>query len=71
MDPHSLFADPDLAVHLNADPDPAAFQMQTRIQPKKFFLTNYLLYEEFKKTKKIAQQLKTMEIVQISLIFLN
>ena len=25
VDPQSFFADPDLAVHLNANPDPAAF----------------------------------------------
>ena len=35
MDPLSFYADPDPAVHLNADPDPAALKMRIRIQPNK------------------------------------
>ena len=66
MDPHSFYADPDPAFHLNADTDPAAFQMRIRIQPNKIF--NKLLHEELKKTQKIAQKLKTMELVHIHLI---
>ena len=35
VDPHSFFSDPDPAVFLNADPDPAASKMKIRIQFKK------------------------------------
>ena len=55
MDPYSFFADPDPAVFLNADLDPAAFLMRFRIQFKSF---NKLPYEEFsevEKGKKVAQ----------------
>ena len=34
VDPHSFFADLDLAVFLNADLDPAAFLIRIRIQLK-------------------------------------
>ena len=40
--------------------------MRIRIQPNKIF--NKLLQAELKKTKKIAQKLKTMELVHIYLI---
>ena len=49
VDPHSVFADPDSAVVLNADPDPASFFMHCKKSP----------YEEFsgvEKTQKIAQK---------------
>ena len=49
VDPHSVFADPDSALVLNADPDPAAFFMHCKKSP----------YEEFsgvEKTQKIAQK---------------
>ena len=46
VDPHSFFADPDPAVLLNADPDPAARKMRIRIQPKK--ICNKVLYEVLK-----------------------
>ena len=41
--------------------------MPIRIQPDK--MCNKLLHEELKKTKKIAQKLKTMKLVQIYLSF--
>ena len=59
VDPHSFFA----------DPDPAAFQMQIRIQP--YNICNKLLHEVLKKTKKIAQKLKSIKLVHIYLIFYN
>ena len=40
MDPHSLFADPDPAGFLNADPHPAALKMRIRIQLKQFVKNN-------------------------------
>ena len=43
MDPDSFFADPDPAVLLNANPDPAAFLMRIRIQLNKIFIKNYLV----------------------------
>ena len=55
MDPHSLFADPDPAVLLNADQDPAADKILIRIQPNK--ICYKLLYEVLKDKKKIAQKL--------------
>ena len=67
MDPHSFFADP--VVLLNADPDPAAFLMRIRI--KLIQNLKKIPYEELKKTKKIAQKLKSMELVQIYLILKN
>ena len=36
VDPHSSFADPNSAVFLLADSDPAAFSMQTRLSSKHF-----------------------------------
>ena len=59
MDPHSFFV----------DPDPAAFLLRIRIQLKK--ICNKLPYEDssgVESDKKIAQKLKTMELV---LIYLN
>ena len=42
MDPHSFFADPDPAVHLNADLDPAAFfKIKIKIS------TNFLEFFQF------------------------
>ena len=35
VDPHSFFVDPDPAVFLNADPDPAAEKRRIRIQLNK------------------------------------
>ena len=32
VDRHTFFVDPDLAVFLNPDPDPAAFKKRNRIQ---------------------------------------
>ena len=51
-DPHPFFADldPDPAVFLNADPDP-----ETALQN--------LYCKVLKKTKQIAQKIKTMELV--------
>ena len=37
MDPHSFFANPDPAVFLNADPNPASLWMRFRIQLKQIF----------------------------------
>ena len=45
VDPHSFFADPDPAVFLNADLDPAAFLMWIRIELKQ--ICESLPYEEF------------------------
>ena len=42
---HSFFADPDPAVFLNADLDPAAFLMWIRIELKQ--ICESLPYEEF------------------------
>ena len=48
VDPHSFFADPDPAVFLNADPDPAALKMRIRIQLKtNFFAFFLLLFDQF------------------------
>ena len=44
VDLDSVFADPHPAVHINADPDPAAFLMRIRIQPNK--ICNKLLHED-------------------------
>ena len=50
VDPHSFVADPDQAVFLNADPDPAAFEMRICIQlynfEKKYFVMKSFLYWE-------------------------
>ena len=59
MDPHSFFADPDPAVFLNADLDPAAFLLRIRIwiQIKQICKTNYHAKSllELKKTQNIVQ----------------
>ena len=52
-DPHPFFADPDTAVLLNADSDPAAFLMRIRILLNKMY--NKLPYEEFSGVEKDKQ----------------
>ena len=44
VDLHSFFADPDPAVFLNADPDPAALKMRFRIQLKTNFFAFFCFY---------------------------
>ena len=56
VDPYSFFADPDPAVFLNADLDPAAFLMRFRIQFKSFYKLPYEEFSEVEKGKKVAQQ---------------
>ena len=50
VDPHYFFVDPDTAVLLNVDSDPAAFLMRILVQPNKIF--NKLPYEEFSRVEK-------------------
>ena len=50
VDPHYFFVDPDTAVLLNVDSDPAAFLMRILVQPNKNF--NKLPYEEFSRVEK-------------------
>ena len=71
MDPLSCFANPDTGVFLIANPDPypAAFSMRIRNRIKLKKLTKILLQLNKQKTKKIAQMLKTMELVQFTLNF--
>ena len=42
VDPHSFVADPDPAVFLNVDPDPAALKMRIKIQLNFFFFNTLL-----------------------------
>ena len=65
-DPHSFFADSDPAVLLNADPDPAAFLMQIRIQLKKI---PYKKMSVVAKDKKDCSKLITITVLPISLHF--
>ena len=59
VDPHSFFADPDPAVFLNVDPDPAAFFWRIRIQLNKTCKINLMKsFLELKKTKKRLLQNK-------------
>ena len=64
--PHSFFADSDPAVLLNADPDPAAFLMQIRIQLKKI---PYKQMSVVAKDKKDCLKLITITVLPISLHF--
>ena len=59
MDPHSIFADPDPAVFLNADPDPERAYKTEKITSM------------VEKDQNIAQKLKAMELVHIYFIFKN
>ena len=45
VDPHSFVADPDPAVFLNVDPDPAALKMRIKIQLN--FLFFLYTFEDF------------------------
>ena len=68
MDPHSFFADPDPTVFMNADPDPAAFEMQIRIQ--RLQICKKSPYEEFSlvvKNIKDCSEVRKMKLVQIYL----
>ena len=71
-DPNPFFADPDTAVLLNADSDPAAFLMRIRILLNKMY--NKLPYEEFSGVEKDKQycskvKKKNMALIQIYLQF--
>ena len=61
VDPHSFFADPDLAVFFNADPDPAAFLKRKKLCTKLPYEELALIENNNKDCSKVKKNMKLVK----------